>query len=101
MERFTHMSPEDTFGTTLKVCCCIKISGLKKGKNYWASIDASLFLFFFFFQHVLIFIVILNLHMSVKTVVKGDLKGVYTEKDTVRKANKDYGLYSSYLLNSL
>lgn len=49
MERFTHMSPEDTFGTTLKVCCCIKISGLKKGKNYWASIDASLFLFFFFF----------------------------------------------------
>lgn len=39
--------------------------------------------------------------MSVKTVVKGDLKGVYTEKDTVRKANKDYGLYSSYLLNSL
>lgn len=69
MERFTQMSPEDTFGTTLKVCSCI---------NRCFTIS----FLFFFFQHVLIFLVLLNLHMSVKTVVKGDLKGVYTEKDS-------------------
>lgn len=43
MERFTQMSPEDTFGTTLKVCSCI---------NRCFTIS---FLFFFFPRCINIF----------------------------------------------
>ena len=37
------------FGTTLEVCCCIKMSCLKKGENHWGGLHPSVFLLFLSF----------------------------------------------------
>jgi len=93
MGRFVEVIPKDTLWCNIKSLLLHKDVKFKEKKTLlrWC-IHASVFLLFFFFplnicEHL--YSVIFTLRMSVETVLKGVLKGVYTKQVGVRKAGLD------------
>lgn len=93
MGRFVELIPKYTLWYNIKSLLLHKDVKFKERKTLlgW-YIHASVFLLSFFFplnicEHL--YRVIFTLHMSVQTVLKEVLKGVYTKQVRVRKAGLD------------